>query len=799
MPGTYCPCGHKHCGRIYWIIARCGLGCCSCKKTYSREDIDRATKDKQKEVIEEAEKRAAEAQKRAEEAQRRIPKAQKRAKEAEQSAAKAPKRAKVAEKRIADQLERAEGAENRAAEAQKRVEVAEKRIAEQLEQAEADEKERQEEQRKAEGQGLLRLHRRSAAVRRLRGRGTSDADPDRQRVLRPFHALRECLRKCISARADRPRILGPPQAELGPPGKSVEETRSRLADRQRAVREAATRLRHGAKAKSADADIEGIVLDRERHRNEHWRALTAAIKQLQWALAVGAPASQTNAEVDAQGRAARQTAEDWLQRDNAESLERELQRLQRFVEDCARCAAEEAPRLGSQAAEVVPSGLTLDAGWEAHQPPGGSHRLWVHVARNEARWEDPTAAPPAALYRAVDALAAFEAWEAQCSGAAAAAATDAALAAAQDALRQTPCLTPEATDEAVSALMQRLEQADAALTAEERLHEDFDALALFPVSVVLQGAMGELTWHRHEMDSLQRVLQALRRWEDEGQVVKKNMEVESARDLKVNKFRDSKADCKKLRKALVKEQLLRTLRNLEDKEDDDDVEEEDVAAVRAAKQNLQNAEKESHAALEALLELESDFPEVVRWLTEGIPHVLLPKWRAERLLSDFEIQDTIRCHNVVHRAQLDGRTYALKEFSHGNRKTWEREAARLLRAAHPHVVELLAVFEDRSDKYTTKFYIQMPWYQMGALDAWVQNEQPDARSVRRVLAQTCEAVDHLHSLGIIHCDIKPSNVLVGADGRARLFGFFGGGGRGTGGCRRFNWHFFSDRRRTFLG
>ena len=94
--------------------------------------------------------------------------------------------------------------------------------------------------------------------------------------------------------------------------------------------------------------------------------------------------------------------EDWLQRDHPGTG------LQKLVEDCAQRAAEQAPRLGSQGVEVVPSGLTPDAGWEPHQLPGDSHRLWVHAARSEARWEDPTAAPPAALYRARDALAAFE-------------------------------------------------------------------------------------------------------------------------------------------------------------------------------------------------------------------------------------------------------------------------------------------------------------------------------------------------------------------------------------------------------
>ena len=40
-----------------------------------------------------------------------------------------------------------------------------------------------------------------------------------------------------------------------------------------------------------------------------------------------------------------------------------------------------------------------------------------------------------------------------------------------------------------------------------------------------------------------------------------------------------------------------------------------------------------------------------------------------------------------------------------------------------------------------------------------------------VILQIASALHHVHSQGIIHLDIKPSNVLVSADGRAKLMDF----------------------------
>ncbi len=52
----------------------------------------------------------------------------------------------------------------------------------------------------------------------------------------------------------------------------------------------------------------------------------------------------------------------------------------------------------------------------------------------------------------------------------------------------------------------------------------------------------------------------------------------------------------------------------------------------------------------------------------------------------------------------------------------------------------------------------------------------DPVAIARVLAQLDEAVDHMHARGFVHGDLQPANVLVDADGNARLCDF-GSAGR----------------------
>ena len=80
-----------------------------------------------------------------------------------------------------------------------------------------------------------------------------------------------------------------------------------------------------------------------------------------------------------------------------------------------------------------------------------------------------------------------------------------------------------------------------------------------------------------------------------------------------------------------------------------------------------------------------------------------------------------------------------------------------------------ALFQDFDG---TSFYIQMPWYEHGSLDEWVRGDQrPGWPQVRSVLQDALVGLAHLHDNGVLHCDVKPANILVDSRERGRLGDF----------------------------
>jgi serine/threonine-protein kinase len=96
-----------------------------------------------------------------------------------------------------------------------------------------------------------------------------------------------------------------------------------------------------------------------------------------------------------------------------------------------------------------------------------------------------------------------------------------------------------------------------------------------------------------------------------------------------------------------------------------------------------------------------------------------------------------------------------------------REAAAAGRLNHPGIVTVhqLGTHED-------VVYIAMEFLQGTSLDKLLQSgAMRDAREAMRVLEQIAEALDYAHSMGIVHRDVKPANILVREDGTAKITDF----------------------------
>ncbi len=99
------------------------------------------------------------------------------------------------------------------------------------------------------------------------------------------------------------------------------------------------------------------------------------------------------------------------------------------------------------------------------------------------------------------------------------------------------------------------------------------------------------------------------------------------------------------------------------------------------------------------------------------------------------------------------------------RLTAERQL--LARMNHAHIAKLL----DGGSTPSGQPYLVMEYAEGDTIDVWcAQHHLP--LTPRLALFQTvCDAVAHAHRHLVIHCDIKPANVVINAEGRAMLLDF----------------------------
>ena len=101
-----------------------------------------------------------------------------------------------------------------------------------------------------------------------------------------------------------------------------------------------------------------------------------------------------------------------------------------------------------------------------------------------------------------------------------------------------------------------------------------------------------------------------------------------------------------------------------------------------------------------------------------------------------------------------------------------RESDFLARLDHPNIARVIAAGILRSADGSERPYFAMELVENGrAITRWMTETNPSREVALAKFAEACDAVGAGHRAGIAHLDLKPSNLLIGADGRVRVIDY----------------------------
>lgn len=117
----------------------------------------------------------------------------------------------------------------------------------------------------------------------------------------------------------------------------------------------------------------------------------------------------------------------------------------------------------------------------------------------------------------------------------------------------------------------------------------------------------------------------------------------------------------------------------------------------------------------------------------------------------------------------DGKRYAVKKIPYKLSADSLREAKILDKCKHPNIEKLHKIF---LDKKTKELYIILEYADCGSLDQILRRgKRFSLLEIQQIAKQAAEAISYLHTLEMVHQDVKPANLMMTSTGRVIVADF----------------------------
>lgn len=152
----------------------------------------------------------------------------------------------------------------------------------------------------------------------------------------------------------------------------------------------------------------------------------------------------------------------------------------------------------------------------------------------------------------------------------------------------------------------------------------------------------------------------------------------------------------------------------------------------------------------------------------GLEGKTLDRYELQRLIGKGGMADVYLSFDTMLQ-----RIVAVKIFKRNEEemlKRFIREARLMQQLSHPHLMPIYNAGASTVDG-TTQYYIVMPFMEGGTLRTHIRSSRLSPVEACSYLYEIADALDYVHQQGVVHRDIKSSNVLLDAEGRPYLTDF----------------------------